>query len=277
MRLLPCLLALALFPPPPLAAWGREGHERVAALACRDLPAPLAAWFRGREAVLRDHVNDPDHWKLDDPGEGPRHFLDTEAYGGPAGVPRALGEARARLGPEAFARDGQAPWVIQDRVQGLAQAFRAGDPDRVALAAAFLCHYVGDLNVPLHTTADYDGRSSGQAGVHRRWETGLVERLGAWEPEPRQAALDPLGLQAPWAWLEEANALVAPLLLDDREAGSGPPREDDLGPGYWAEFNRRQGPVVREQLERAGQRTAQMILLAWHLAGEPAAAKETGS
>ena len=35
---------------------------------------------------------------------------------------------------------------------------------------------------------------------------------------------------------------------------------------YWAEFTRLEGPVVQEQLNRAGQRTAEMILLAWTLA-----------
>ena len=271
MRTLPCLLALLLFAPMPLAAWGWKGHEIVATLACRDLPAQLAPWFRGQEAVLREHVNDPDHWKLADPQENPRHFLNSEAYGGPGAVPREIRDAQARLG-SAFVRDGEVPWVIQDRVQALVQAFQAGDRSRVVLGAAFLCHYVGDLNVPLHTTANYNGQQSGQTGVHRRWETGLVERLGSWDPEPRPAGLDPQVLEAPWAWLQESYALVGPLLQDDREAGPGPREaqwEEARTSAYWTEFNRRQGPVVRAQLELAGQRTAQMILLAWHLAGEP--------
>ncbi|MDR3672885.1 MAG: S1/P1 nuclease [Holophaga sp.] len=271
MRLLPCLLVLSLCA--PLAAWGRKGHEIVASLACRDLPPDLAPWFRGREDTLRDHCNDPDEWRQGDPREGPRHFLDCEAYGGPGAVPRELQAARDRLGPEAFQRNGQVPWVIQDRVQELAEAFRAGDPDRVAWTTAILSHYVGDLNVPLHTTVNYDGKLSGQAGVHSRWETGLVHRLGSWDPEPRTARLDGRDMLAPWDWLVETNALVAPLLQDDLDAVGSGRREahgEAAGSAYWAEFGRRQGPVVKAQLERAGQRTARMILLAWHLAGEPA-------
>jgi hypothetical protein len=273
MRLLPFILALSCCAPPPLAAWGHKGHEIVAALAFGDLPGELAPWFQGRRATLVDHCNDPDHWKRADPREGPRHFLNTDAYGGPDGVPVAIQEARTRLGPAAFDQEGQVPWVIQDRVQDLARAFGSGDPARVALASAILCHYVGDVNVPLHTAANYNGQQSGQFGVHGRWETGLVDRLGAWEPEARPASPAPQPLEAPWAWMKEANDLVAPLLQDDLEAERPSlrnPRNDEPTSGYWTEFGRRQGPVVRMQLERAGQRTAQAIVMAWCLAGKPA-------
>jgi hypothetical protein len=275
MRLLPFFLALACCA--PLAAWGRRGHEFVAACALRDLPPALAPWFQGQAATLRDHCNDPDAWKETDPQEGPRHFLDADAYGGPDGVPRAIEAARSRLGDAGFDKNGQVPWVIQDRVRSLARAWAAGDPGRVAWEAAILCHYVGDLSVPLHTCANYNGQATRQNGVHRRWETGLVELLGPWEPAARTAVLDGQGLAAPWAWLRQANALVAPLLRDDREADTPSAQGEAVTPGYWIEFNRRQGPVVREQLELAGQRTAQMILLAWHLAGEPALTRLIGT
>ena len=273
MRLLPCMLTLALLAPAPLSAWGRKGHEIVASLAFRDLPAELAPWFQGREATLREHCDDPDQWRLADHQEAPNHFLNADAYGGPAQVPRSIRTASARLGAEAFSRNGRAPWTVQDRVDRLAQAFRSGDPAGVAWEAAILCHYVGDLNVPLHTSSNHDGQLSGQHGVHHRWESGLVERLGSWDPEVRTATLGLDPWFAPWAWLRESHALVAPVLRDDLAASEPGPREpqwEALASPYWTEFNRRQGPVVRNQLERAGQRTAQMILLAWHLAGEPA-------
>ena len=272
MRILPCLLALSLCAPFPLSAWGRKGHEIVASLACRDLPANLAAWFRGQEATLREHCNDPDEWKLGDPHEGPRHFLDSDAYGGPGGVPRDRREAQARLG-DAFEKNGEVPWVIQGRVDRLVQAFQSGDPARVAWESAILCHYVGDLSVPLHTCANYNGQATGQRGVHHRWEGGLVERLGSWDPEARTATLPHQARYAPWEWLKQSNALVPSLLRDDLAASRPGPREpqwDALTSAYWTEFKRLQGPVVKEQLEWGGQHTAEMILLAWHLAGKPA-------
>lgn len=261
MRPFLLLLALCLCAAPPLAAWGRKGHQIVARLALQDLPPAPAAWFRGLEATVADHSSDPDTWKQDRQ-EGPRHFLDMDRYPGP--VPTLISDARAQLGPNIFQRAGQVPWVIQDRVQSLAKAFQAGDRQEVALQASFLSHYVGDAHVPLHTVSNYDGQATGQRGVHSRWETGLVDRMAA-VPDLRPAALEPNLLQAPLHWLEASNALVPSVLADDLAAKSGE------GETYWKRYSRTQGPVVREQLARAAQHTAQLILLAWTMAGQPTA------
>jgi len=255
----------------PLGAWGAQGHRMVARAALRDLLPPVAAWFQGQEDALPEHANDPDAWRGSDPLEGPRHFLDCEPYGGPGSVPRDLDAARAQLGPEAFQQDGQVPWTIQDRVEILAGAFQGGDTAQVTYQAAILCHYVADLNVPLHTTQNHDGQLSGQKGVHHRWETGLVERLGDWQPEVRRAALGRDAWYAPWRWLQDSYALAGAVLADDLAASQG--ERSDLrepGPGYWQEFERLQMPVVKRRLNRAAQRTARMILLAWNRAGQPA-------
>jgi hypothetical protein len=265
MRILPILLAFIVSGTLPLAAWGRRGHRIVAALALRDLPEGPAAWFVGREEVVTGHSSDPDTWKHD-PLEGPRHFLEVDAYGGR--VPTLLSEAREQVGPAVFQRAGTVTWVIQDRVKDLAQAFLRGDRDQVALLASILSHYVGDLHVPLHTARNYDGQLTGQRGVHSRWESGLVDRM-AGEPDIRPAVLEPNLMQAPWRWLEESNALVAAVLADDRASDPTPTGLRDKPETYWLLFAKRQGPVVREQLARAGQHTAQLILLAWNLAGKP--------
>ena len=278
MRLPAFCLALALCAAVPLAAWGPKGHRIVATLALQDLPPDLAEWFQGRADVFKEHVNEPDHWKASDPQEGPRHYLDCEAYGGPGRVPLSRAAAERRLGPEAFQHDGQVPWTIQDRVQELAQAFRDGDPDQVAFRAAILCHYVGDISVPLHTTENYDGQLTGQQGVHKRWESGLVERLGSWDPEPMP--LEPAGADAPFQWLRASYTLVPGLLADDQAAsqlGSPDASRNAWDSPYWSEFNRRQGPHVKEQLVLAGQRTAEMILLAWESAGRPTALGHAGA
>ena len=209
------------------------------------------------------------------PGFTPHHILvpvngtstDEEA------VRFLAGRTLRRMGFEVeFAKDGQVPWVIQDRVQDLAAAFQDGDPGKVAFQAAILCHYVGDLNVPLHTTVNHDGEATGQKGVHHRWETGLVDRLGDWEPEVRAPVLGPEPLFAPWAWLQESYALVATILQDDLAASqsiSGVAPELERESPYWHRFRQLEEPRVKEQLTLAGQRTAQMVLLAWNLAGKP--------
>jgi hypothetical protein len=223
---------------------------------------------------MADHVMDPDHWKRKDSQEGPRHFLDCEAYGGPAGVPRDEDAARARLGADLFQRSGQVPWVIQAHVGYLTRAFKSGDAERTAFEAAILCHYVGDINVPLHTTSNYDGDETGQHGVHGRWESGLTERIvnrAGWFPGRVLASPGGANLDDPWTWLRQSFDLVPSVLADDRTAaGEGPaPLQGMRDEGYWKAYMDLQGPRVKEQLERSAAHTADMIVLAWVNAGSP--------
>jgi hypothetical protein len=270
------LALLFALPGASLGAWGSQGHSLIAATALKDLPVEVSSWFLGYEGDLPAHANDPDHWKSSDPQEGPRHFLDSEAYGGPGQVPRDEAQAQALLGAEVFARSGQVPWTVLDHVQKLALAFKAFDRPHIAMEAAYLSHYVGDLNVPLHTTRNYDGEETGQRGVHHRWESGLVERLAGtpdWSVEVRPVGLGDAPGEAPWPWLQESFELVDRVLADDQFAS----REDQLDPSryrsqtYWAVFQRLQGPVVQDRLAASAHRTAEMILLAWNLAGNPPA------
>ncbi len=231
----------------PLWAWGDKGHRVVSSLALRSLPEDPRAWFAGRETGLSDHASDPDHWKQDRK-EGPRHFLDMEPYGGPDHLPRTLEEAQARLGGDYYRR-GVLPWIIQDRWRDLVEAFREGDPAKVAMATAILGHYVADAHVPLHTTRNYDGRFTDQRGVHNRWESSLVGRYIVADNLPvLPAQPDPGFLDRPWDWLKASHALVPQLLEDDRAADRTTPesgRGKQRTQAYWLIFWGKQGPIYR--------------------------------
>lgn len=265
------ILILLLLAATPLWSWGDKGHRVVSTLAIRSLPEGPKAWFAGREAEVCDHASDPDHWKQDRK-EGPRHFLDMEPYGDPARLPRSLEEAQARVGGDYY-RHGVVPWIIQDRWRDLVDAFRQGDPTRVALATAILGHYIGDAHVPLHTTENHDGQFSDQRGVHSRWESGLVERhIAAVDLAALPAQPDPVFFERPWDWLKAAHALVPRLLADDAEADRTTPlgsRGKTRTAAYWMIFWVKQGPVVKQQLQLAGQHLGDAILNAWIAAGRP--------
>lgn len=279
---LPLFLSFLLLPAAftPLAAWGVQGHQMAATAALKDLPPELAAWFAGEETTVSDHANDPDRWKNRDPLEGPRHFLDCETYGGPAGIPWDENAAKAKLGSELFQKTGQVPWVILDRAQRLAKAFGTGDPHQVALEAAYLCHYTADCNVPLHATVNYNGAATGQHGVHGRWETGLLRRIvngQGWVPDVRPAVPVSDPQAATMAWLAESFALAPGVLADDKAALPLVFRGAEPDEGYWERFLQGQEANVKERLALSGQRTAQMILLAWADAGKPTAPAALGT
>lgn len=251
----------------PGTAWGEKGHRIIASAAVRGLPRPVGAWFSGQEGMVVEHASDPDHWKRDRK-EPPRHFINCDEYGGPSSVPFTPEEALERIGSRRFQKAGQLPWTIRDQVQSLAVAFRSRDRGRVLMESSYLSHYVGDLHVPLHTLSNYDGKQTGQRGVHSRWETGLVGRYVDFSAvRVLPSDLGRVTLQSPWRWLQETYSLSSLVLEDDRAAGLA--RGKRRGGAYWPLFWTGQGSIVKGQLERAGQRTGDLIVLAWEMGGRP--------
>lgn len=239
--------------------------------ALETLPPAARAWYAGREQDLEDHASDPDHWKHDKK-EGPRHYMNLEAFGGPGHLPRTLDAARDAAGV-GYYKKGVVPWIIQDRYHDLVAAFRSRDAAAITQATAVLGHYIGDAHVPLHTTLDHDGKTTDQAGVHSRWESGLVGRLEAPERlRVRPAQADATLLTRPWQWLEQAHALVPQLLANDAAADRTTPRGirgKNRGPAYWMLFRETQAPVVMGQLQAAAEHLGDAILSAWTEAGRP--------
>jgi hypothetical protein len=57
----------------------------------------------------------------------------------------------------------------------LSNAFKMGNVDSILFYAADIGHYIGDANVPLHTTLNYDGQLSNQRGLHSLWESMIPD------------------------------------------------------------------------------------------------------
>lgn len=258
----------------PLAAWGPKGHQLAAAASLRTLPAELRGWYAGQETAFVEGSLEPDRQKAFDPGEKARHRFRLEFYPDSGGVPPDEAKAFRQLGRKAFAKAGSLPWAMGARYQALVAAFRSGDPAAVLKESAWLCHYVADGQVPLHTSRNNDGQESDQEGIHERWEQNLVDWKVDTVPDPRPAKVLPEPLQAPFQWLAEAHALVPTLLEADRQAfqgaypkGSGRPWKDPAWPQFWD----LQGKSLMQQLRLAAERTGDLLLTAWTQAGSPAA------
>src|SRR5512134_2202125 len=173
------VLALALVPV-PARAWGFIAHKAINATAVETLPPGLKPLFSANRDFVSEHAIDPDLWKTDfNEAEDPNHFLDMDAFGKAPPfpeIPRSEPEHLRRHGAKAVEK-GRLPWRVGEVYRQLVDAFRARDSRRALEVAATLGHYVGDAHVPLHAVVNYDGKETGQAGVHGRWESGLVERF----------------------------------------------------------------------------------------------------
>jgi hypothetical protein len=259
----------------PAAAWGSVGHRLVVERAVRALDGELGAFARAHEEWLKERSLDPDTlWKdRDGRAEEVRHFLDVDLYGaGPEAVPRDLAAARARFGDRFVTETGLLPWRIDELACELALALGDGQRELALDLMGHLSHYAADLSQPFHLLSDYDGQSTGQRGIHRRYETDLVERHGraigralGRRPVEAEPVADPL--EQAFAAMAGAPARVEAVLAADRRAAAGHATTSST-------YHRLLYASLREQvvadLERGARLTASLWLWAWQEAGRPA-------
>jgi hypothetical protein len=158
-------------------SWGFLVHRTVNQLAVYELPEQMRYFFYKNRDYLVKEAPGPDMRRNSDPAEGPRHFIDIEAYGDSAAWKMPLHEEDAirKYSFDTLKRYGYVPYEVL-RMKGLlTAAFRKGDKDSILFYAADLGHYIGDANVPLHTTTNYDGQLSGQKGLHNLWESTIPD------------------------------------------------------------------------------------------------------
>jgi hypothetical protein len=72
---------------------------------------------------------------------------------------------------------GIGPWNAYHTKIQLTEAFKMKDAKAILRLAADLGHYIADINVPLHTTKNYNGQLTGQYGIHAFWESRVPELL----------------------------------------------------------------------------------------------------
>ena len=65
---------------------------------------------------------------------------------------------------------GIGPWHALKTYRKLIFAFDQKDENAILRYAVDLAHYISDLHVPLHTSANYDGKQTDQTGIHALWK-----------------------------------------------------------------------------------------------------------
>jgi hypothetical protein len=201
--------------------WGSTGHKFVNYNAVVHLPpsmTPIAA----QQTFLRDHASDADYRKSSDTAEAPKHFIDLELYPDFSHLTPDLGSLIATYGWVTVKEIGILPWATVRAMDSLTAQLRRRDWTKSYQTAADLGHYVADGHQPLHCTVNYDGASTGNGGIHSRYETGMINQaqLVAVRDSARYVA-DRYAFIL--AYLVRANLLVDSIMQGDNfaKAASG--------------------------------------------------------
>lgn len=183
IRTISLVLSLMLLPLVS-GAWGFFCHRLINKHAVFLLPPEMVGFYKKNIEYLIQHSVDPDKRSHAVDGEAQKHYIDIDYYGEKPfeAMPRNWKQAIEKYSEDTLQEYGILPWNIEWMMFRLTDAFKEGDVDKILNASANFGHYIGDSNVPLHTTQFYDGRKLYQKGIHALWETRIPELLsGNWD------------------------------------------------------------------------------------------------
>ncbi len=265
-----CSISLGI---PRSHARGRAGHERITEGTVAHLPQPLRAYVQFNLDTIRTISG----------GEPPgTHYIDIDFY--PeffAGTfPRDINDLIALYGENVVQQNGTVPWTIGDFVEELsgmmASATTVQDWADLRYTAAALAHYIEDLHNPLHLTLNFNGQLTGNFGIHRRYESQMIqwnlENLNI-TPAPDKCIywLSPVdtifdGIDIHY-WLVD-NIMES----DDVHRGNPAVYGDSYYEGLWEDT----GGFTQVLYQEASQSVASAWYTAWINAGSPDPLYELG-
>ncbi len=264
------LLAAAMMGTPRLAlAWGSGANRLAVRWAVDTLPVSIRKYFIAHRPYLLQHVNDPSQWMKKDRYERMRHYIFLDHYGmfPYLDLPHSYQAAVGEYGAGKIKANGVLPWQIGEYSLKLTEAMKAGKWDDVREDAAALAYYVADAHDPLHTTENYDGQLTGQAGLAERFGTQLFDRYShffIFRPDDAVKIEDPT--QHAFEMVLESHTWVDQIILADRSAlGSLPGYNGD----YFDRFYSIVGSTVMREISSAAHDIGSYWYTAWLNAGRP--------
>ena len=273
-----------------LISWGTFGHEHINRSAVFALPLPLQTFFYNHIDFITQESTVPDlrKYTLNDKAENPRHFIDLENFGAIDSLPTTLEEAKKKYDDKFLQSNGILPWYIEEMMTKLTKAFKEKNKTEILFIAADLGHYIGDANMPLHTSANYDGQLTNQKGVHALWESRLPELFGEnYNYKVSEAKyIDDVHKEV-WRIIMRSHQLVDSVLSIDQTLRTKNTeammyKEDDAGKfmknkygalifsdSYAKQFHIALNGMVERQMENSVEATANLWYTAWVNAGKP--------
>jgi hypothetical protein len=206
--------------PQPAHSWGFYAHQRINRYAVFLLPPEMVGFYKKHIQFITEKAVNPDKRRYAVIGEAERHYIDLDIYGDSAfyKMPRRWEDAVARYTEDTLRAYGIVPWQINRMKYQLTEAFKRRDAAEILRLSADIGHYIGDANVPLHTTENYNGQKTGQNGIHGFWESRLPELFAdSYDFFIGRAAYEPHPLMRAWQAVGEAHFALDSVLGFERE------------------------------------------------------------
>src|SRR5690606_3261262 len=168
-----------LFPIESPRYWGFYAHSLINRQAVFSLPPEMISFYKPHIDFITEKAVNPDKRRYAVEGEAEKHFIDLDIYGDSAlwVLPKYWPEAIEKFSEDSLRENGIGPWSAYLTMLSLTRAFEQKNTAAILRLSADLGHYLGDLNVPLHTTENYNGQLTGQEGIHGFWESRVPELM----------------------------------------------------------------------------------------------------
>jgi hypothetical protein len=276
---------LCSFWPVPLPFWGFYAHSLINRQAVFSLPPEMVPLYKAEIEFITEKAVNPDRRRYAVAGEAEKHYIDLDHYGDSALLilPKYWPEAITLITEDSLRAHGIGPWSAYQTFLSLTRAFEQKNKAAILRLSADLGHYLGDLNVPLHTTKNYNGQLTGQDGIHGFWESRVPELLAKnyslWVGKAEFIEKPQLAI---WDAVEIAHSMVDSVLEAEKELTARFPEDQKYSfeerngltvRVYSREFTLAYSQALDNQIERQMRKSIKMIadfwFTAWVNAGQP--------
>jgi len=273
-------------------AWGFFAHKKINELAVFTLPPEMFGFYKTNIDYISEHAPDPDKRRYAIPEEGPRHFLDADHYEKALPLdtlPRKWEDAVAKYTEDTLQKHGICPWYLEVMLKRLTYAFKNKDLYKIIRYSTDMGHYVGDLNVPLHSTGNYNGQKTNQHGIHGLWESRLPELFAeGYNYVVGKADYIDTPSNAIWTAFERSHSLVDSVLNVEKKVSlqfsdekkysfeqRGATTIRVYSQSFSKAYHKALGNMVEEQMKHAIKLLGDLWYTAWVNAGQPDLSKES--
>ena len=171
------LIILVIAISPVLSGWGYEGHRRINYLASHQLTGEFGQFLKRHADELKIYGAVPDYQKGMDRSRYHHHFIDTDYYDTFPfdNIPRDRKDFYNKYGEDNIKKMGDAPWFIEELCNRIIYLMKNDRFEEALYNMGELGHYIADIHQPLHVILNYNGKKTGNSGVHFRWEVRLID------------------------------------------------------------------------------------------------------